>query len=247
MIRNCFFISMLAAGFMFAADEALPKADTILDRYVDVTGGKKAYEKHLTEMETMTMEVMGKGLKGSGSRYADSNGNVVESMTMEGVGQIQSGVTNGVAWETNPIVGPRLRDGPEKADSLRDSQFNAPLHWHDMYKSVQTDGMADVNGEACYKVIATPMEGKPETDYFSKKTGLLIKKDKVVSSQMGEMKVEAFISDYKKFDGVLVPTHVTQKVMGSQIEVIADSVQFNVEIPKDKFDPPAEVKKLMVK
>jgi zinc protease len=247
MTRNCFFISLIAAGLAFGADEALPKADVILDHFVEVTGGKKAYEKHKNEMETMTMEVVGKGLKGTGTRYADSSGNTLESMTMEGVGKIDSGVYNGIPWETNPIVGPRLRDGAEKADSLRDSRFNSALHWKDMYKSVETTGTAEVNGETCYKVVATPQDGKPETNYFSKKTGLLVKKDKTVISQMGELQVEAFVSGYKEFDGVMVPTSISQKVMGSEVKVIANDVQFNIDIPKDKFEPPADVKKLMAK
>ena len=54
MTRRQSFISPLSlvliglAGFapsVFAQDEPLPKAETILDRYVEVTGGKAAYEK----------------------------------------------------------------------------------------------------------------------------------------------------------------------------------------------------------
>src|SRR5205809_48530 len=41
---------LLAAGALPAADD-LPKAETILDKYIEVTGGKAAYEKRHTGVE----------------------------------------------------------------------------------------------------------------------------------------------------------------------------------------------------
>jgi len=53
------------SAFLFAADEPLPKAETILDRSIEVTGGKAAYEKRKTEITTGTFEFSGKGVKGT--------------------------------------------------------------------------------------------------------------------------------------------------------------------------------------
>jgi hypothetical protein len=249
MNRNRF-LSITAAAIaapilVFAADEALPKAETILERYIEVTGGRKAYEKHKTEHATMTMEFVGKGIKGTGTRYADSNNNTIESITLEGVGKIDQGITNGVAWESNPVTGPRVVTGTEKADRLRDARFNGLLYWKELWKSAETTGVENVEGEDCYKVVLTPAEGKPETNFFSKKTGLLIKKARVVTSPMGEIPVEVLTKDYKEYDGVKMPSRVSQRMMGNEIAVTADSVKFDVPIPAGAFEPPAEVKKLM--
>jgi hypothetical protein len=46
-----------------AADD-LPKAETILDKYVEATGGKAAYEKHHTEIAKGTLRNGGHGLQG---------------------------------------------------------------------------------------------------------------------------------------------------------------------------------------
>ena len=51
-----------AAGVLAAADE-LPKAETILDKYVEVTGGKAAYAKIHAEITTGSMEFAAMGLK----------------------------------------------------------------------------------------------------------------------------------------------------------------------------------------
>ena len=45
---------VLATGARLAADD-LPKADTILDKYIEATGGKAAYEKNHTEVSTGSM------------------------------------------------------------------------------------------------------------------------------------------------------------------------------------------------
>ena len=47
-----YLLAALAASLSFAQTEALPKAETILDRYIEVTGGKAAYEKRKNEIET---------------------------------------------------------------------------------------------------------------------------------------------------------------------------------------------------
>jgi len=246
------FLQHAAAGLLSAAlsieaaDAPLPKAETILERYIEVTGGRKAYEKHKSESSTMSMEFIGKGIKGTGVRLTDGS-NSYESMTLDGVGKIDTGVQNGVVWESNAITGPRVLQGAEKADRLRDATFNSALQWRTLWKSAETTGIETVEGEECYRVVLTPAEGKPETSFYSKKTGLLVKKARVVASQMGEMPVEVFASDYKSFDGVLMPTKVSQRMMGNEILVTQGDVKFNTAIPAEKFEPPADIKKLLAK
>ena len=53
--------------------------------------------------------------------------------------------------------------------------LNEPILWRTLYAKVETAGMEPQDGEDCYKVVLTPEGEKPETMYFSKKSGLLIK------------------------------------------------------------------------
>jgi hypothetical protein len=54
---------VLSLSLARAADD-LPKADTILDKYVEVTGGKAAYEKHHSEISKGSFSMAAMGLKG---------------------------------------------------------------------------------------------------------------------------------------------------------------------------------------
>lgn len=241
------FAAAILTGTAAAADEALPKAETIMDRYIEVTGGKAAYEKRKTEIVTMNMELVGKGITGTVTHWADVSNNTFESADLQGIGRADGGVYNGVVWDNSAMMGPRLKTGIEKAEAIRDATFNAPLYWRKLYSKVETAGVEPVGGEDCYKVVATPAEGKPETIYFSKKTGLIVKQTGARTTAMGEILADTMLEDYKAFGGVLQPMKRTQSMMGQQILLTVVDVKTNAEIPKDRFEPPAEVKALIDK
>jgi hypothetical protein len=246
-----FAIVLAAAGWIFAQDAAktdLPKAETILDHYVEVTGGKAAYQKRTTEIQTGTFEIPAQGLKGAVTIYSAPPDKSFTSIDLGGMGTIESGTVDGVAWQNSAMTGAQVKSGEEKAQSLREATFNGTVNWRDMYPSVETKGVETVDGEECYKLVLTPKEGKPVTEYFQKKSGLAVKRETIaVSQQVGEVPVEVALSDYKDFGGVLTPTKITQKAMGLEFTITVSSIKVNEAIPADKFDPPADVKALLKK
>lgn len=250
MNRRCFTMAAVAALSLLAAhglaaEEGLPKAEALMDRYVEVTGGKAAYEKRKSEVMTIEMEFVGRGIKGTVVRYTDSSNNSYSSGQIEGVGKIEEGAYNGKAWENSAVMGPRIKSGAENEDALRDSLFNMPLNWRKVYKA-ETAGVESVNGEDAYKVVLTPLgEGNGQTMYLSKKTGLVLKTMRKAASPMGEISIDATPSDYKTFEGILYPSKIMQNAMGNQISLTMVSLKANEDIPKEKFEPPADIKKLM--
>jgi len=250
-----FLAAILFGGFAFAApapspfpaDEPLPKADTILDRYIEVTGGKAVYQARKSEHAMGTMDFKAQGLKGSVTRYAAPPSQLYISIELEGVGKIESGVTDGVAWEKSAIMGARIKTGEERAQTLREARFNGTLFYKELYTKVETTGMETIDGEPCYKVVLTPADGKPETMFFQKKSGLVVKTAVTAVSQMGEIQSEAITSDYKSFGGVLVPTKVIQRAGGQEFSISIDKVIVNEPIPAERFELPAEIKALQSK
>jgi hypothetical protein len=235
------------AALSFGQTDALPKAETILDHYLEVTGGKSAYEKRKNEIITGTLEVKAQGLKGSIKRYSAEPAQEYSVIEIEGVGKIEAGMNNGVAWEKSMIMGSRIKSGEEKAQAVREGTFNASLHWRDQYPTVETIGTETIDGELCYKVLMTPKEGKPETMYFQKKSGLAVKTTTVAVTQMGEVPSEVVILEYKSFGGVTVPAKIAQKAGGMEMILTFDDVKTNQPMPPDRFEPPAEVKALINK
>lgn len=242
---GCIAVAQVAATV--PKEEPLPAADTILDRYVEVTGGKGAYEKRKNLVATGTIELKAQGLKGSILRYSGEPAEEYSIVDIEGVGKIEEGVNNGVAWDKNPMLGPRIKSGVEKAQAVRESTFNSPIHWREMNKKVETIGTETIDGELCYKVVLTPNESPAETMYFQKKSGLAVKTTTTAVSPMGEAPVEMIASDYKNMGGILEPTKITQNLAGQEITFTITDEKINQPLPADRFTPPAEIKALIDK
>jgi hypothetical protein len=238
----------IAGGIALRADDTLPKAETILDRYIEVTGGRAAYEKHKTEVQTGTIEIPAQGMKGSFTHYAAVPDKTYAVIELEGMGKIEEdGSSDGVAWQTSAMTGAHVKTGVEKAQAIREATFNEPLNWRKLFTKVETTGTETINGEECYKVVLTPAEGKPETSYYSKKTGLLLRTVATIESAMGEIEAESTASGYKDFDGVQMPTKINQKVGPQEVIMTIASVKVNEAIPPEKFAIPADVMALINK
>jgi hypothetical protein len=241
------FVLFLGVAALAWADDALPKAETILDRYVEVTGGKAAYESRKNEVANGVVSFPAMGLKGNVTQYLAAPDKSYFVFELEGIGKIEQGSANGVAWDKNPMLGPRVKSGEELAQALREGTFNEPINWRKLYSKVETAGMSTVDGDECYKVVFTPNAGKPETKYFSKKSGFVVKTELVAVSPMGELPVEGILSDYKDFDGIKMPSKIIQRQGQQEIVVTFQSVKFNVDLPADRFDPPEDIKALLKK
>jgi len=242
-----FLCAASAAVSAQAADEALPAAETILDRFIEVTGGKTAYEKRKTEVVTGAVEFAAAGIKGSVVSYAEEPSKYYSALDIPGVGKVEMGVNNGVAWEMSALMGARIKTGEERNQALREARMNAPYHWRELYSKADTAGVETVNGDECFRVVLTPKEGKPETMFFSKKSGLMRKTAMVASSPMGDVPAEILADDYKDFGGLLAPAKTTQKAAGQEFTVTVESVKVNEAIPPDRFAMPDEVKALLKK
>jgi len=238
-------LSTLTAGL--ASAQPLPKGETILDSYVEVTGGKAAYQKHTSETMTGTISVPEMGLTGSLTRYAIAPDKEYSVLELGPLGKAESGFTRGVAWEKNAITGPRVKSGDEKAQAAREAQFNDAAEWRKVFPKTETTGSETVDGEDCYKVLLTPETGKPETRYYSKKSGLLLKTTATAVNPMGEQSVELEVSDYKDFDGVLYPTRSKSKMGPQQLIITITNMSFDQPFPAGAFDLPPEIKTLIDK
>lgn len=237
---------ILWTSVVWGAD-MLPTPDEIFDKYIQVTGGKQAYDQVKTQITKGTLEFTAQGVKGTVTTWKEAPNNYISSLQIGGIGDIEMGVSNGVAWEKSAILGPRIKTGTERAEAIREATLNATLHWKELFTKATVEGVEKVDGEDCYKLVLQPKEGKPMTQYYQKKSGLAVKVMTVVSNQMGEVPVTITVSDYKNFGGVWMPAKTSQKAAGQEFTVTIDSVETNPEIPASRFALPAEIKALAAK
>jgi hypothetical protein len=233
-------VSILAAPAAQAQSKPdLPKADTVMDQFVEATGGKAAYEKLKNRVSTGTIEVSGANVKGTVKATEAAPNKVLVVMNVGPVGESKQGTDGKEAWESSTINGERELSGEEKDTFIREADFYKEIRWKDLYEKVECTGTEDVEGKPAYKVVLTPKSGKPKTQFFDKTTHLLVKQATIVNSPMGEIPSETFLSDYKEVDGVKIPFTITQKVLTQQIVMKMTEVKHNVDLPADTFKRPA--------
>ncbi len=223
-----------------------PKAETILDRFVEVTGGKAAYARVKDRTVEGKIEIKGTGISGK-MTIAQANQLMLTKVEFEQLGTTIQGVNKDVAWEVSPITGPRILEGDEKASSIRESNLDNEPEWRKYYTKAETKGVEDVDGKAAYKVELTPKDGAAVTNFYDKQSGLLVRSDRVIKSPMGEIAVQTYLSDYKKVGEVLLPHKSKQTVLTQEVDLTFEKFKVNSGIPADTFKLPEEVQKLVDK
>ena len=245
-MRKLFVAVLLCPLFSLAAAD-LPSADTVLNKYLEATGGRAALEKRHNQVEHGSFQLPAAGLQGTLTIYeAEPNKNRLV-VDIPGIGKIEQGSDGQIAWENNPLQGPRVKEGVELAESLRDSTFNLPLVAQKIYSKIENTGSETVNGHDCYKVVLTPPTGNPTTEFYDKTSGLLIKTTATRSTAMGDITAESTYEDYRKDGDVLSPHKITQSAAGQEFQIVVEKVEVNVDLPKNIFDPPAEIQELLKK
>ncbi len=216
----------------------LPTAETVLNQYVEATGGKAAYEKIKNRVSTWTIEIPAANIKGTLKvTQAPPNKTAVVSVLGE-VGEVKR-VTDGKnAWEVSSVQGDRELDGEEKESFLRESNFFKELHWKELYAKVECVGIEDVEIKPAYKIVLTPKAGKPSTEYYDKASHLLVKQTSTAATPMGEISVDTYPSNYKAVDGVLISFTATQKILTQEIVMKMTDIKHNVDLPADTFNRP---------
>ena len=228
------------------AQDKLPPAEELLDRFVEASGGKAAFEKVHNRISKGTIE-MSIGVKGPFTLWQSEPCKHIIQVDAEGVGKILEGTDGEVAWAISPLDGARIKEGVERAEAIRQAWFNGELHWRRLYKKVETLGLENVGEKPAYKVELTPDLGKPVTIFLDKDSGLAIKHATIADTPMGEIADETTISDYKQVDGHMLPHKLVQTVMQQNTTFLTESVEHNANIPKTKFELPVEIRQLQEK
>src|ERR1039458_8741967 len=91
------------------------RSEAILDKYVEVTGGRAAYEKIKPEVATGTLEITSVGLSGTLTIYQAAPDKAYTAIEFSGgVGKGEEGSNGQVAWAINGMQGARIKEGDER-------------------------------------------------------------------------------------------------------------------------------------
>jgi hypothetical protein len=237
-------LTTAAVSLIFAADP--PSGESLIQRYIDKSGGAQAYAKAKNLSMSGKVEMEGRNISGTVTIMEEGR-KTYTVMEFAGIGKVEEGYDGDTAWEDSALQGPRLLDGDEKAAAKRAATLAVITAWREVFSAAKTIGPADVEGKPAWQVEMTPKEGKPETYFFERDSGLLVKTSAVLATAMGDIATEATMSDFRNVNGILTPFAITEKAMSQTVVMRFDKIAYNAPIPSDRFDPPSTVKSLRKK
>lgn len=249
-----FIMPVLALAATFCAGPAqagdLPTAEEVISKSIDAMGGRAAFEAMKNRVTHGTLNIPAMGMTGKIVAYSAPPNLSYTKMEAEGLGVVESGTDGVIVWEKSAMAGARIKEGPERASSLRDSRFNSMLDWKELYESAVVDTIEMIEERACYRLVMTPREGEgvPEKHYYDQETHLLTRISMVAQTEMGDIPIESTISDYREVDGIKIAHKTVQVIMSIQrMEMTLDSIEHDAEIPADQFAVPEDIKALATK
>ncbi|TVQ30447.1 MAG: hypothetical protein EA376_12970 [Phycisphaeraceae bacterium] len=249
--------ALLVSGQSFAriadaesedAPAELTSARAVLDAYIEAIGG----EERLRSMQTLHLKGVIEDMRAERVMPLEIRTGApdLQVMRIEFPDRERIGGHDGrVTWAFDPLLGPQVF-GPPDTEARFNFDFYAPLHYYDYFDDIALVGVERFDGRDCYKLMLESRTGLVHNEYFDKKTGLRVGKDRIVTTRSGRVQIINVYSDWERIDGVSVSRQETelQAGPGEQPQVmqviILEEIAFNT-LEADDFLPVKEVREIM--
>lgn len=253
-----FVLSVSVMSFAQKSAVPFPKAEDVLARFIEVTGGADAYKKIESRMQTAEITIEKGGISGDITSSTLSDGSFYEKMELGG-GTTEAGSDGTTYWSTSSYAEPRIIEGAERDMLAMQNLFTSMLHPEKYFNSMKVTAVEKVGEEDCYRMEKVKKDGDTQADFYSIKTGLMVKtlmtsppppanfktRHRVVAPR-GKVEIELLFSDYRKVGDILI-SH-TQKRPGNMATIVTiEKIELNTELPKEMFALPEAVQKLLAK
>ncbi len=228
-----------------AATQPLPSAQAVIDRYIEATGGKEAYASIKSRHLEAEYQLADLGIHGKLVADIRSDGKARIWTEIPNVDKFTIGVTDGIVWKNDQTGGPRILSGVMAQSTLESMQLTPEISL-EPYKSAEVTEMTDLNDVNVYKMVLKYKSiDAVETRYYEVKTGLLLRTDGVVPTDMGNIVVTTRYMDYEDAVPIRMAMKTRQSMSGLSPEQVNTKVEHNVEIPDEVFALPPEVQELL--
>lgn len=199
--------------------------ESVLNKYLETIGGKAALQKVKNISSESNTEMQGMALQIKSTVTSDNQMHL--EMSMNGM-VLQKQVFDGKkGYQT--AQGQRQDFDEEQVEAMKNSAQPFPeLN----VKDAKLVGAEYVDGKPAYAIQV----GESTKWLYDQETGLKIAVQETVKAQGQEMTINTHFSNYKEFEGVLLPTKTTQELgPGMEMEITTDTYKINDTIKEDLF------------
>ncbi len=187
-------------------------AASVIDSYLKAIGGKEEAKKINTYKGTFTSELMGRQFNGTAIKMAPNKKSV--QIMMESMVVMQQVFDGSKGFEAQ-MGQKKEMDEKEIKAALDEKAIIQQLFY--ITNEFQTSylGTGKVGDEDSYKLKITKPSGEVSVEYFSIKTGLLLREESTTDAGGTEMSVTVDFSNYKKVGNMMFPFTILQ-IAGEQ-------------------------------
>jgi outer membrane lipoprotein-sorting protein len=213
-------------------------AQQILEKMIEVQGGRKAIEGIKDMTLSGSLEMPMQGLSGPITVYKKEPDK--RRVDVEVMGMVFSQAYDGkIGWGTNPQTGGiEEMSGEQLADIKRESMPVVSILDPQKYGITLTyKGKEEIEGKEYYVLDQAYPDGFKETLYLDSKTYLVFKtKLKTAGAMGGEVEMEQFQSDYRKENGLMMAHSIVTYASGEEVQkIIIEEVSFNTGLEDSLF------------
>jgi len=229
------------------------KARAVWDKSIKASLSENAEEEWVKNMRlTGTMLIPAQSITANMNILIAKDLGMHVSMEIPGLGPFEQGVSGEVAWSSNMMEGPKIVEGDEAKQLIKQLDLYADLHWEKYYQSISFNGQETITLPDDTEIQTNVLElvsiddGTISTQYYNADTGLLAKAVSTVSIPGGgKMPSTAYTTDYRDIEGIMIPFK-TISSSGPMKQIIEfTEVLVNDEIKDGELDLPEEIKELM--
>lgn len=242
-LRTLVLAGAAAAISVPASAQQLPPAREIVDAYVNAIGGLDAIASAQYRHFEGEMAMPAAGMTMSMEVWQARPNKMLMVMEIPGMGQMKQGYDGEVAWSVDPMQGPRIIDGAELQQTLRQADFDANLRFEHLFPTMETVERSEVAGRPCYRVRLVAENGDESFGCFDVETKLLLGMTSRTQSEMGTIETNVEFQDYRDFGAIKMPARTVMNVMGQQMVMTVRDISTD-PIPDTRFEVPAEIKAL---
>jgi hypothetical protein len=223
-----------------AADNALT-VDSILDKFIEASGGKGAMEKIKSRIIKGDIDMM--GATSEWTAFAKPPNKQLSEFNNPSFGAVADGFDGTVAWSKNQ-AGIRVKEGEELAKTKRDADFYRYLNLKKLYPDLAYKGTEKMGDEEVRVLESRPSASSKERFSFSAKTGLLIRQESEFEGAQGKLSLSVRSDDFRTVEGIKYPHSLKFKlIIGDQefeFAIKIKEVKHNAAIEDARFAKPTE-------
>jgi hypothetical protein len=188
-------------------------ANEVLERYVEVTGGRDALLRHKSMTVHGRLEVPSRNLEREGVLYT-KDGKMLQKIFLPNGKENASGYDGQTAWDLGPNGKAVVHEGDEMKTVARDADMYYHLRVLKYFKSMEVIDVTEFNGRTCYHLKGINNWGKVNEQFYDKENGLLVGYAFNTAWRAGDGDATETFEEYKDFGGVRIPTVNTHREGG---------------------------------